>query len=175
LEAGRSPSTLGQGFITTLTIPRALGGAGAGDGAALQGHSPARAWSLIQLRSWPISDLPWMKLIVAPPPAYIRIRFWMRLPLRHAGGAVVTRQVSYFIAQCVGLNILLNLLNFLPTFLPFCQSSPSREADEQLPTSYGCIRLANDVGIGGVGGRPHCNLASGDVILLLTHWPTPWP
>ena len=118
---------------------------------------------------------PWMKLIVAPPPAYIRIRFWMRLPLRHAGGAVVTRQVSYFIAQCVGLNILLNLLNFLPTFLPFCQSSPSREADEQLPTSYGCIRLANDVGIGGVGRRPHCNLASGDVILLLTHWPTPWP
>jgi hypothetical protein len=57
LEAGHSPSTLGQGFITTLAISRALGGAGSGDGAALHDHSPARAWSLIQLRSWPISDI----------------------------------------------------------------------------------------------------------------------
>ena len=102
-----------------MTISRALGGAGAGDGAALHGHSPARAWSLIQLRSWPISDLLWMKLIVVPPPAYIRIRFWMRLPRRHVRGAVVTRQVSHFIAQLVSLNILLNLLNFLLAFLPF--------------------------------------------------------
>jgi hypothetical protein len=63
---------------------------------------------------------PWMKLIVAPPPAAtIRIRFSMRLPRRHAGGAVVTRQVSHFIAQSISLNVLLNLLNFFLAFLPF--------------------------------------------------------
>ena len=32
--------------------------------------------------------------IVPPPAAMIRIRFWMRLPCRHAGGGVVTRRVS---------------------------------------------------------------------------------
>jgi len=83
--------------------------------------------------------------------ATICIRFWMCLSCKNSGGAVATRQVSYCIAQCVGLNILLNSLNFSPIFLPFCQSSPSREADEQWPTSYGCIWLAIDVGIGGVG------------------------
>jgi len=57
---------------------------------------------------------------IAPlPAATIHIRFWMHLSRIHARGAVVTRQVSYVIAQHVGLNILLNLLNFSPTFLPF--------------------------------------------------------
>ena len=67
------------------------------------------------------SDLPWMKL----PAAMIHIRFWMLLPCRHARGAVGIRQASYFIAHYVGMNILLNLLNFSPTFLTILFDSHS--------------------------------------------------
>jgi len=59
------------------------------------------------------------------PAAMIHIRFWMLLPCRHARGAVGTRQASYFIAHYVGMNILLNLLNSLPTFLTILFKSRS--------------------------------------------------
>jgi len=48
LVTGHSPSTLDQGFIITLTVSPALGGAGAGNNAVLHRHSSVLAWSLIQ-------------------------------------------------------------------------------------------------------------------------------
>jgi len=148
-----SPSTLGEGFIVALAISSAPGGVGVGNVVALHSHLSAPVWILIQLQLAHLqSSVDDVDCRITPSlPATIRIRFWMRLPCRYTGGAVVTRQVSYFIAQCVSLNILLNLLNFSLTFLPILKVIPSQEANEQWPISYGCIRLAIDVGIGGVG------------------------